>query len=63
MRTEDGKQFYYVCPKCGKDVEGCPDPVCRSEGVGHHVDDLSRFVSCDGCDFDVVLNDLAKRYV
>jgi hypothetical protein len=36
MRTEDGRHFMYVCPLCGGPVEGCPDPSCSEEGVGHH---------------------------
>jgi hypothetical protein len=36
MRTRNGRRFYYVCPHCGGPVEGCPDPACDEEGVGHH---------------------------
>lgn len=56
MTNEDGRRFYYVCPKCGKDVDGCPDPACQEERVGHHVDKDT------DCDFDVVLTNLEIRY-
>ena len=54
MLTEEGRHFYYICPKCGGDVEGCPDPECS--GVGHHVDWR------DSCDDDVPLAGLGKRF-
>lgn len=56
MRTEDGRKFCYVCPKCGGDVEGCPDPACSEDGVGHHVDE-----DID-CDDNVPLKGLEKKY-
>lgn len=59
MTTEDGRRFYYVCPKCGGDVEGCLDPACREDNVGHHVE-VAQWSLCGD---DVPLRELARRYV
>ena len=39
---EDGRRFYYECPKCLKPMRHCPDPACAEEGVGHHLFDNPR---------------------
>lgn len=46
MIDEYGREFRYVCPSCNEDVEGCPDPACENEGVGHHIEEVP-----DWCDF------------
>ena len=46
-----------MCPRCGGPVEGCPDPACAEEGVGHHSDPDAN------CDDDVPLAGLTRRYL
>lgn len=60
MIDEFGRQFRYVCPSCNEDVEGCPDPACESEGVGHHVGEVPAW--CDHKNDDVPLKDVQQRF-
>jgi len=66
MEDKNRREFYYVCPNCGGDVDGCPDPAC--EGVGHHVSDVTGGDSATCSPFDVKLYDsrnelLVRRYI
>ena len=61
MTDEYGRGFVYLCHHCGEAVESCPDPACREEGVGHHIDDNGecpfgsvRLDLCGDWYFDVV---------
>lgn len=52
----EGRKFYYVCNKCGKPVQTCPDPAC--EGVGHHRNEEDW-----DCRDDVPYDDCSRIYV
>tara|TARA_Y100000389_G_scaffold48812_1_gene44339 strand:+ start:2711 stop:2953 length:243 start_codon:yes stop_codon:yes gene_type:complete len=60
MQDEYGREFRYACPSCNEDVEGCPDPACENEGVGHHVSKVPEW--CDHQDNDVPLRAAKKRF-
>jgi len=60
MKDEIGRPFCFVCPDCDGDVEGCPDPACENEGVGHHVEEQGEFSGCSVV--GVKLDDCQRRY-